>query len=1041
MTFSDHLLIRASAGSGKTHQLTSRFIGLLVAGEEPCGILAVTFTRLAAGEILERILGRMLKATRNRSELQKLQDSLVEADFPSPSLEQVEDALRRLIDDLHRCNISTLDAFFSRLALAHTFECGLPPGWTILEQDQLNAVRAGAIQKILAQGDPADARLLMHRLSRGSASSQVSDQLQQIVSSAHEKFLEFPVDAWNNPEISSPPDQKEIDLVREQFESVECPLTKAGTPKKHWEKSLEKIRMWFDDREGVDPLTLFSSGLPKALSAGESSYSGEDIPDEIRVTIQLLGNIIRSDLSRTIRSQNLATRELLASYDQFRTEGLHAHGGVGYQDVPLALTIAGVLAAPGTILYRLDANTRHLLLDEFQDTSMVQFAALQPLIEEVASDADGGRTVFCVGDPKQAIYGWRGGRAEVLDLIEAYLKPGSNRTLDASYRSSQEILDGVNQVFGNLPPAGWLEQDQVAITSWCDNFHDQFTAAGGPGDAPGHVVLKVAREHPDRNPEVCPYIDAIDEVERVIQKSPEASIAILVRKNRNIARMVAALRERGIDASEEGGNPLVDSPAVGRLVALLELVEHPGDATMRFAIARSPFPDLAGVIEGFPTGDWEDPEVAKAISSLMRSRIHQLGIIEAISPLARELARISSPEDRIRIHQMLEQLHIRRPGGCRLEDLITHLRTHRLSSPSGSRVQVMTVHQAKGLGRDVVILPELAVNWFEVLPGLLEQRDPSPPRGDQPRAQLISRYIKKMEQQILGEPYIEMNRQARQSRLQEALSILYVAMTRAKRSLTMIIPAKKPPEASAAAVLWKTLGQDQPLEAGTILFEKGDADSITTITGDPVKASQQARIPDLQASKAGSTRSPSKHTAFFSTAKSSRARSIGTLAHFALELLDWNAELPPEMDQILAREYPRLVQFIDEAVPLLRHALGEQGLKEILDREATGQRLGQQDGDQIVLEREVPFCCKLGEDVLNGIIDRLVILERNGQPIAAEVIDFKTDQISGSAQETADKHRDQLESYRSAVSRTWGIDPDRISTRIALIQNGAVVNL
>ena len=93
MTFSDHLLIRASAGSGKTHQLTSRFIGLLVAGEEPSGILAVTFTRLAAGEILERILGRMLKATRNRSELQKLQDSLVEADFPSPSLEQVEDVL------------------------------------------------------------------------------------------------------------------------------------------------------------------------------------------------------------------------------------------------------------------------------------------------------------------------------------------------------------------------------------------------------------------------------------------------------------------------------------------------------------------------------------------------------------------------------------------------------------------------------------------------------------------------------------------------------------------------------------------------------------------------------------------------------------------------------------------------------------------------------------------------------------------------------------------------------------------------------------
>ena len=1040
MTFSSHLLIRASAGSGKTHQLTSRFIGLLIAGEEPSGILAVTFTRLAAGEIMERVLGRMLAAIQGDAGLLQLRESLVEAGFSSPSRDQVRDALRRLIDDLHLCRVSTLDAFFSRLASAHTFECGLPPGWTILAKDQLDAIQAGAIQKILSQGGPKEARQLMHRLSRGKATSQVADELGHIVSAAHDKYLEFPPEAWNNPQQFSPPGANEIDQVRDQFLSVACPLTKTGSPHKRWQDALDVIQQSLDDPAGIDPKKLFKSGLPKKIIDGMTHYYDVEIPDEIRVTVQFLMNTLRPQLAAKIQAQNLATRDLLKNYGHFRTEGLQTRGGVGYQDIPLALASAGVLAAPGTILYRLDAATRHLLLDEFQDTSLLQFAALEPLVDEIRSDIDGGRTIFCVGDAKQAIYGWRGGHAEVLNLLEGYLIPDSKQSLDASYRSSPQILECVNQVFGELPGQNWLTDDQPAISGWCDNFHQHIVAPGEPGDTPGHVVLKVAREHADRKPVVCPFIDAIDEVKNSLEHSPDATIAVLVRKNAYIARMVAALKAQGIAASEEGGNPLVDSAAVGRLVALLELIEHPGDATMRFAVARSPLPEITTVIDGFPTGDWEDPLVAAAIATFMRERIHRLGMLEAISPIATELARISSPEDRTRIQQMLEQMHIRRPSGCRLEELITHLRGHRLSSPSGSQVQVMTVHQAKGLGRDVVILPELADNWFMPQPKLLERK---PTRQDPPADPIeptISRYIPELEQQILGEPYVEMNRQWRQSRLQEALSILYVAMTRAKRTLTMIIPAKKPPESSAAYLLWHTLGQGQPVEAGTVLYEKGTEAAVSKIDGSSAATTRLAQVPDLSAATAATTRSPSKHTALFSSENSFRARSIGTLIHGALEALDWSAELPADIEQILASQHPRLSNDIEASLQILRAALDED-LVTILDRHATGVRLGLEDGDEIVLEKEVPFSCEMGADILNGIIDRLVILERNGQPIAAEVIDFKTDQISGSAQQTAEKHRDQLESYRSAVSRTWGIDPDSISTRIALVRSGEVVNL
>lgn len=1037
MTFSPHLLIRASAGSGKTHQLTSRFIGLLTSGEDPAGILAVTFTRRAAGEIMERVLLRMLSATGNPEALKQLQDSLVEAGFGRATSEQIEIALRGLVDQLHRCGVSTLDAFFARLAIAHTFECRLPPGWTILEKDQLEAVQAAAIQQILADGGQAKARILMHRLSRGKATSQVADQLEQIVSHGHDKYIEFPYSAWQNPQMSPTPDDARVQQVLDLFHSVTCPLTKAGTPKKNWQGALTRLGTWFDHPDGADALGLFKSGLALAVLNGESKFDRVEIPEDIFISVQLIIETARAHIASTILAQNIATRELLASYDRYRSIGLHTRGGVAFQDIPQALAVASVLASADTILYRLDASTRHLLLDEFQDTSLLQFAALRPLIEEVASDSDGGRTVFCVGDPKQAIYGWRGGRAEVLDLLQDFLKPGSDQTLDKSYRSSQEILDGVNTVFGNLPPEEWLATDRQAISNWCVNFHDHVSAAGGPGDAPGHIVLKVAQQHPDRDIAVCPYIDAIDEVERIIGISTECSIAILVRKNQNIARMVAALRERGIDASEEGGNPLVDSPAVGRLVALLELIEHPGDSTMRFAVAHSPLPQIARSIGGFPDGDWQDSQVARAISDTLRRRIHERGITEAIAPLAEGLAQICSPEDRVRIRQMMEQIHIRRFRGCRLEELIAHLRTHHLSSPSGSRVEVMTVHQAKGLGRDVVILPELAPDWFKVLPNLLEQRATTDPSGER----WISRYISKLERQILGEPYLEMNRQARQSQLQEALSVLYVAMTRARRSLIMILPAKKPPEASAAHLLLHTLGEGQPVTPGATLYERGDAGCPALIPGEPETLSTEAQVPQLSIPSVGVVQTPSQHSATFSSEASFRARSIGTLVHFAFEQLEWAADLPPDIEELLSREYPRLSPFIEETVKLLAEAVQERGLRATLDRTETEQRLGKCDGDQLVLEREVPFCCNNGDDLLNGIIDRLVILERDGRPIAAEVIDFKTDQINQSSQQTAEKHADQMESYRLAVSKTWGIETDRIDCRVLLVKSGELVTL
>src|SRR5690606_33260183 len=140
------------------------------------------------------------------------------------------------------------------------------------------------------------------------------------------------------------------------------------------------------------------------------------------------------------------------------------HGLLLFSDVPLMLARM-MPAGPGDdrptlepLYYRLDGRVQHLLLDEFQDTSPPQWSILRPFAEEIRAGAgsarEGGprRSFFCVGDVKQAIYGWRDGCAEVFDQVVAdlHLPAGAQETLATSRRTAPVVLDVVNEVFENI---------------------------------------------------------------------------------------------------------------------------------------------------------------------------------------------------------------------------------------------------------------------------------------------------------------------------------------------------------------------------------------------------------------------------------------------------------------------------------------------------------------------------------------------------------------------------------------------------------------
>src|SRR5262245_29965163 len=148
-----HVVIRASAGTGKTYQLAVRYISLLAAGARPEEILATTFTRKAAGEILDRVLYWLAKAAADEKERATLAEAI---GIKSLSREKCRELLMAALRRLHVLRVGTLDSFFLQFAMSFGQELGLPPGWSICEEVADALLRDEAIELVLSRGRLSD---------------------------------------------------------------------------------------------------------------------------------------------------------------------------------------------------------------------------------------------------------------------------------------------------------------------------------------------------------------------------------------------------------------------------------------------------------------------------------------------------------------------------------------------------------------------------------------------------------------------------------------------------------------------------------------------------------------------------------------------------------------------------------------------------------------------------------------------------------------------------------------------------------------------
>jgi ATP-dependent helicase/nuclease subunit A len=1051
-----HTVIRASAGTGKTFQLTNRYIGLLHAGVSPQEILATTFTRKAAGEIFDRVLLRLAQAATN----DKSREELSRAIGSQQPLDRSEclHLLTRTLRSMDTLRVGTLDSFFARIASSFALEMGLPPGWDICDERTDAQIREAAIEAVLAREKTADLLALMNLLTKGEAKRSISELVSSTVSQLYNLFRETMPEAWQQvPWVKSLP-QEEIDQAIDLLRKVELPSQAATARDKDCEAVL-----------AGDWEAFVKTGLgPKVLS-GENVYQRKPIPDEAVALYTKLLKQAESHLVSQIALQTQGTFDLLKKFSEEYERLKHARRSMRFDDITHRLAQA-MSQASEQLAYRLDSGISHVLLDEFQDTSLLQWQVIRPLARRVTC---GDGSFFCVGDAKQAIYGWRGGLAELFDALGSELQGLSHDALTQSFRSAPPVVEAVNRLFQRMTEHDNLDRMEPAVRDWKKRFPEHTTARG---ELPGYVSLQAGplAEEGEEPKEVL-FRFAAERIAEAVKLAPGRTVGVLVRTNEAVARLIYLLRDLGVPASEEGGNPLTDSAPIEVIVSLLRVADHPGDSIARFHLAHSPLAQSLGFEAG-----WQSDSAAAALSQRVRRRLLDEGYGPTIYDWARHFAPHCSSRDLNRLQQLVELAYqYQADSSLRCDHFIELIEAQRMPDPTRDKVRVMTVHQAKGLQFDIVFLPELETRIL----GQNEWFVAGRPEPTQP-IDVVCRYVNQNARQMLPKRIQELFEDTTRQDVDESLCVLYVALTRAVHALHMLVlPQEKPGKLpkTFAGLLRAGLCEGKSLEPLEIGYHTGDqrwyeklpaaAENTTEVAGSPDATTEplQIQFANSASRKRGLDRaSPSQLEGGqrlplidVFRPQASQARHQGTLVHAWMQLVQWLDDGLPteaalaEAAEKLAGEIGDVSAELKSMIAGWRRALSQSEIKEALTRGFYRQPSGYRDANltqlwqpntiHLDVHNERSFAVRDGEQLLVGTIDRLVLIRSGSELIAADIVDYKTDQLSRDNPSMIDQrvefYRPQLAAYRRAVAQLYRLDPSRIATRLVFLTVGQVRTL
>lgn len=1036
-----HCLLAASAGTGKTYRLSSRFLELMFTGVEPDRVLATTFTRKAAGEILDRVLERLVQAARDEKALAGLNESMPSITVTQQDCEAKLSELTRRID---RFKIRTLDSFFVHVAQLFSLDLGLTPGWTILDEASDNVLREEALSRLIAAADEGEIVGLLRALSASAATRSVRNALDKAVQDGRAAFLESHKDAWECFDPGQALSEAAVANAGVALREYELPLTKKGTPDKRWQKALIALMGPFD---AADWRGLLDQGFVKKYLAGEG-YHGT--PIDSTALQPIVDHALQQCLTDLAR-KNEALYQFLDSFESHYNELKAQHAGYRFEDVPARIAPLGsngfeqLTARQLDMWFRLDSRIDHLLLDEFQDTAPVQWRILNNLADQILSEATGDRSLFVVGDVKQSIYSWREAEPRLFsslkDRFETLRDGGSNEqfaieTMSKSYRSSRIVLETVNLVFKDISESTVFDEGPRAdaAAAWSESFELHESAV----EKRGCAFLLQAEKVEGEKDEMQVLRLAMDRVLAISKEAPSCTIGILMRRNTNISRCINMLRERGIRASGEGGNKLTDSAAVQQVLSVLHFADHPDDTLAAFHVATSPLGSAVGLKDN---GDEAD---RCRVASEIRRSLAEEGYGTYINDLVKRCdSSVYSEWDHRRLAQLTElAFAFEGEATLRPSAFVKLVRTKAVEDPSSSRVKVMTIHASKGLEFDVVVLPELdqKPRGMNGIVSVRDERHLTDP--------LVAVSATSTEDLMRSNAELEaLWSAAQKTDTSEFLSVVYVAMTRAVHRLEMIVqhPPQRGTSLTPARVLREALGGGEPDENRVIWAHPENQEPWFDAPSKPAAAAEVV-APQLTTMKGGardlSRQSPSSHEggatrsgAALLEARSDQAAIRGLLFHRWFEEIEWLEEFSASDADLtaLGLRIENDEAVVRETLADFRKSLELDDLKGLLTR-------GTREIEAVWRERDFSLVLpsEEGADALwNGTFDRVVLTADT-----AEVIDFKSDHVSAEQVEArAQSHAPQLAAYERVLAKMLEPRTVRIERKLAFVHPGVVVEL
>jgi ATP-dependent helicase/nuclease subunit A len=1096
--FDRNLAVLAGAGTGKTSLLVERLLNAIASGAAMIERLAaITFTQKAAGEMRERLadgLERLIVLARSADARRRL-DEKRSADRAwtwlrrVERIEPVEIGRRALgaLNGLNRSTVDTIHGFCASVLREHPIEAGVDPGFAVDQGQHFQAVLDETWDAFVAAELGADAPrpTLWRRLREKMALARIESVARGLAA------FDVPAELLSGRVA---PDAGALfgEQVRERLADIDTLFAteKEITPKSRLRLELMRTALEVFRDRGLEAFVEHIEADAELSDALENNRK----PAPSRKAAAVLSE---AEFKALAHKPFLLARNLLATDDELMSDLVEALGrfAVAARE---ALLRRGYVGFDGLLVLTRDLLRDHLdvreavkrrvgmlLVDEFQDTDPLQYEIVLFLAEQpggraedaFAAELEPGR-LFVVGDAKQSIYRFRGADygafRRAIRRIEA--QRGQAVDLTVNYRSVPGVLEPVNRLF----------EDGAGV--WRESTHQPRYVpirAARDGDAETRVELwtlavdgeRALRAEQRRSGEGRIIAQEIHRWVEQERRLGYGQVTILLRAFTNLALYLRPLREWGIPFVVDGGREFLKRPEVGHLIAALRALAQPTDEVALLAFARSPaagVPDTELARWAARDGRWdyriepgaELPALDRAFAVLrdLREATRELPadqivrrVLERTGLLIASAAAFEGAQRVANLRKLAAAAaEMARHGELSLLEVIAALEEERaadvesdspLADEGVEAVRVLTVHKAKGLENDVVIVADLARRDFE---------NPTWKEFDVRVAALPdgSRTLALQSGRIRNAAGVFVLDDERLHDLAEEDRVLYVALTRARERL-VVVGAASPgtPRWLEALKPWGYDKKDPPAD-GVLIGGDGvlhrrirperapHQEQQVLLTGAPEAVDAHGRAWDrLRETARPPFRRPSgereddgddaarwrRRAEERGSRSRAAARVVGAVVHRALEL--WDGE-PAELITLGARLAGDAAA--REQLPADDVQAGVATVLRGFVASPLCERLREAD----VVGREVPMLQRRGDGATwRGSIDLIYRAPDGGLVVA----DYKTDDETDEAA-MRERYGEQLGIYAEAVRRAQDLArPPR--AELWLLRSGTVVEL